>query len=157
MYTRPAYLWLLWLLQSLLKLYWARATGDNANALGENVNNDGGKALVALAFVLSFAMFILGFALPCTQKTYTDIFDAGGFAYLAFGSYPIVCHTWRDVVGIPAERGFAALALFLMNSGSMYLAWGLTSTDISCAPAGIALGAVSLTGGLWGAASLLLE
>lgn len=151
MYTRPAYLWLLWLLQSLFKLYLFKSSSSNAGISGVGKKE---KALIALAFVLSFTMFILGFALPCTRRTYTDIFDAGGFTYLAFGCIPIFGHTWHTTINVSLKRGLDTLMLFLINSGGMYLAWGLTSADRSCAPAGIALGTISLAGGLACAASL---
>lgn len=147
MYTRPAYLWLAWLLQVIVKAL--IVDGYESGAKAKLVlwrGRYGASCAVALGIAL--ALFILGFSMPCARETYSDTFDLGAVGYFLFGTVPLFLDASHGAKGTKAHAGGVPETIcFLILAGAMFFSWGLTTAG-PCGVAGFSVGLASLCFGL---------
>lgn len=146
MYSRPAYLWLAWLLQVIIKALMVDGYKKGAKTIKMVWGSKYGASCAA-ALAISFVLFLFGFIMPCAREAHASIFDYGAFAYLLFGAVPLFKAGADIRVDTSLKAASPETATFLLLAGAMLGSWGLTCPG-SCGVGGFSIGTCSVGFGL---------
>jgi hypothetical protein len=146
MYTRPAYLWLAWLLQVIVKALIVNGYQKGAPATLDLWKGRYGASCAA-ALGIALTLFVIGFSMPCAREMHSDTFDLGAVGYFLFGAVPLFIDGVHRNQTLKTHAGVPEIISFLLLAGAMVFSWGLTTAG-PCGVAGVSVGLVSLCFGL---------